>query len=311
MQEFRESIIEYIRNSPDLTLQLAETVGILIFLWLIRFITLRIIQKRMQDKKAIYKWRKNITYITTFLAVIAVGQIWLASVGSIATFLGLLSAGLAIALKEPVTDLAAWLFIIWRRPFDVGDRIQLGNEAKGDVIDIRPFKFTILEIGNWVDAEQSTGRVIHIPNHKVFSFDLANYTSDFEFVWNEIAVLLTFESNWKDAKKILQEIVDNQIKDFVDHAKDQVKRAEKSYLIQYRYLTPIVYTSVKDSGISLTIRYLSDPRNRRSTSQGIWEAVLDAFQQRNDIDFAYPTIRYFSNPEEGKEGTLPNRRPEA
>ncbi|HAW79639.1 MAG TPA: mechanosensitive ion channel protein MscS, partial [Balneola sp.] len=68
-------------------------------------------------------------------------------------YFGLLSAGLAIALKDPVTDLAAWMFIIWRKPFDVGDRIELGK-SKGDVIDIRPFKFTILEIGNWVDADQ-------------------------------------------------------------------------------------------------------------------------------------------------------------
>lgn len=309
MQQYRDTLVEFYRNSPDLTLQIFETLAVLFILWLFRFITLRIVQNRVKEEKTVYKWRKNLTYFTTFLALIAVGQIWLASIGSIATFLGLLSAGLAIALKEPVTDLAAWLFIIWRKPFDIGDRIQLGGEARGDVIDIRPFKFTILEIGNWVDADQSTGRVIHIPNHKVFSFDLANYTSDFEFIWNEISVLITFESDWKKAKKLLQEIVDDQIQDFVEHARDQVKRAAKSYLIQYQYLTPIVYTSVKDSGVSLTIRYLSDPRSRRSTAQGIWEAVLEEFSRHEDIDFAYPTIRYFNNPEEGKKGASPNPHP--
>lgn len=309
MQQYRDTLIEFYRNSPDLTLQIFETLAVLFILWLFRFITLRIVQNRVKEKKTVYKWRKNLTYFTTFLALIAVGQIWLASIGSIATFLGLLSAGLAIALKEPVTDLAAWLFIIWRKPFDVGDRIQLGVEARGDVIDIRPFKFTILEIGNWVDADQSTGRVIHIPNHKVFSSDLANYTSDFEFIWNEISVLITFESDWKKAKKLLKSIVDEQVKDFVEHARDQVKRAEKSYLIQYRYLTPIVYTSVKDSGVSLTMRYLSDPRSRRAAAQGIWESVLEEFRRHEDIDFAYPTIRYFDNPAEGKKGANPSPRP--
>jgi len=232
------------------------------------------------------------------------GQIWFSALGQLGTFLGLLSAGIAIALKDPVTDIAAWLFLMWRKPFDIGDRIQVGN-SKGDVIDIRVFKFTILEIGNWVDADQSTGRVIHVPNHKVFTEDLANYTSDFEFIWNELGVLVTFESDWKKAKEILKEVVEENMHEFVEQARKEVKKAEKSYLIQYRYLTPIVYTDVKNSGINLSIRYLSDPRKRRGISQALWESILERFAEHDDIDFAYPTIRYYDNPKEGKPGTTP------
>lgn len=304
MQEYRDQLTDFIANSPDITMQIIETVGIILFLWILRFIVIRIVQSRVEDTKTLYKWRKNLTYITTFLGLLAIGQVWFAAIGEIGTFLGLLSAGLAIALKDPVSDLAGWLFIIWRKPFDIGDRIQIGN-SKGDVIDLRVFKFTVLEIGNWVDADQSTGRVIHVPNHKVFTEDLANYTSDFEFIWNELQVLVTFESDWKKAKQILQEVVDEGMQGFIEKAREQVKRAEKSYLIQYRYLTPIVYTDVRDSGINLTIRYLSDPRTRRSTSQLLWEGILDRFDEHDDIDFAYPTIRYYDNPKEGKPGTIP------
>jgi small-conductance mechanosensitive channel len=304
MQDFQNSLTEFISNSPNLTVQIAETAGVIVLLWLIRFIALRILRRNVESKKVLYKWRKNITYITFFIGVLIIGQIWFSALGSLGTFLGLLSAGIAIALKDPVTDMAGWLFMIWRKPFDVGDRIQVGN-TKGDVIDVRVFKFTVLEIGNWVDADQSTGRVIHIPNHKVFTDDIANYTSDFEFLWNEMGVLVTFESDWKKAKKILQEIADEACKEFIEHAREEVKKAERSYLIQYRYLTPIVYTGVKDSGINLTIRYLTNPRTRRSISQLLWETILDRFAQHDDIDFAYPTIRYYDNPTEGKSGTTP------
>jgi small-conductance mechanosensitive channel len=75
------------------------------------------------------------------------------------TFLGLVAAGIAVALKDPLTNLAGWLFILWRRPFTAGDRVQIG-EHKGDVIDLRLFRFTLLEIGNWVHADQSTGRLL-------------------------------------------------------------------------------------------------------------------------------------------------------
>lgn len=305
MEELIKNITEFISNSPRLTVQIAETIGVILLLWIIRVIAVRILQRNVENKKVVYKWRKNITYITFFIGFLILGQVWFSALGSLGTFLGLLSAGIAIALKDPVTDIAAWFFLIWRKPFDIGDRVQLGN-SKGDVIDIRVFKFTILEIGNWVDADQSTGRVIHIPNHKVFAEDIANYTSDFEFIWNEMGVLITFESNWKKAKQILQEVVEENMQEFVEQAREEIKKAEKSYLIQYRYLTPIVYTSVKASGINLSIRYLSDPRKRRGVSQAIWETILDRFAENDDIDFAYPTIRYYDNPTEGKPGTIPD-----
>lgn len=304
MEEFINNITEFIAGSPRIAVQIVESLVIILVLWAIRLFVVGVLRRNIENKKTVYKWRKNTTYIAFFIGALILGQIWFAALGSLGTFLGLLSAGIAIALKDPVTDIAAWLFLIWRKPFDIGDRIQVG-QAKGDVIDIRVFKFTILEIGNWVDADQSTGRVIHVPNHKIFSDDIANYTSDFEFIWNEMGVLVTFESNWKKAKQILEEVVEENMQEFVDQAREEVKKAEKSYLIQYRYLTPIVYTSVKDSGINLSIRYLSDPRRRRGISQAIWESVLDRFAEHDDIDFAYPTIRYYNNPMEGKPGTTP------
>ncbi|MGM0545558.1 MAG: mechanosensitive ion channel family protein [Bacteroidota bacterium] len=292
MPDFQARVQEFIYNSPGITYQLILSVIAIVAIWLIRFIAIRIINRKLPEAKAQYKWRKNLTYIAVFLGFLIVGRIWFEGLQSLATFLGLLSAGLAIALRGPVTDFAGWIFLLWRKPFDVGDRIQVG-EMKGDVIDIRVFKFTILEIGNWVHADQSTGRVVHIPNHKVFDNSLANYTSDFEFIWNELEVLVTFESDWKKAKAILQEVADEHLKDFVEQAENQVRRAKKSYLIHYRYLTPTVYTDVRDSGICLTIRHLSNPRRRRSLGQAIWEATLDKLSQHDDIDLAYPTMRIY------------------
>ncbi|HAW81607.1 MAG TPA: mechanosensitive ion channel protein MscS, partial [Balneola sp.] len=156
---------------------------------------------------------------------------------------------------------------------------------------------------NWVDADQSTGRVIHIPNHTVFTEQLANYTSDFQFIWNEIGIMVTFESDWKKAKEILSTIAHEESQDFIEQAKAQIKKAAKSYLIEYRYLTPIVYTNVKDSGVMLSIRYLTDPRRRRGSAQAIWERALDEFSENDSIDLAYPTIRVFNNPKEGKPDT--------
>lgn len=218
--------------------------------------------------------------------------------------MGLLSAGLAIAFKDLLVNFWGWLFILIRKPFVVGDRVEIGG-VTGDVIDIRIFQFSVIEIGNWVDADQSTGRIIHIPNGIIFSKPQANFTAGFEYIWNEVPVLITFESNWKKAKEILTGAVNTHAVHLSEEAERQIKEAAKKFLIFYKKLTPIVYTSVKDSGVMLTMRYLCHVRKRRSSEEAIWEDVLEHFSKCTDIDFAYPTRRFYDNLSEWKTGTLP------
>ena len=134
-----------------------------------------------------------------------IGSVWLSEFKELGTFLGLLSAGIAVALKDPIINFVGWLFIILRRPFTLGDRIQILGHSS-DVIDIRLFQFTLMEIGNWVEADQSTGRIIHVPNGKVFVDTVASYNKGFHYIWNEMPVMITFESNWEKAKNILSVI---------------------------------------------------------------------------------------------------------
>jgi len=226
------------------------------------------------------------------LGILLVGRIWFEGFQSIATFLGLVSAGIAIALKDLLVNLAGWGFILWRRPLEVGDRIQIG-EHRGDVIDIRIFQFTLLEIGNWVHADQSTGRVIHVPNGKVLTDYTANYSKGFQYIWNELPVLVTFESNWKKAKALLAEIAARHAAHLTEEAERQIREVSRRFMIFYSTLKPTVYTSVEDSGVLLTVRYLCEARHRRGSAEAIWEDILDEFGRRDDIDFAYPTQTVF------------------
>lgn len=303
-QDTTQSIEQLLRNAYTDYSNFLETFLIIVVLVAIHFIVNVIVRRQTENDSVRYKWRKNVAYILSFVGFLLIGRIWFEGMASLATFLGLLSAGLAIALRDPVTDMAGWLFLVWRKPFGVGDRIEIGDR-KGDVIDIRFFKFTILEIGNWTKSDQSTGRVIHVPNHYVLQNSIANYTSDFNFIWNEIEIIVTFESDWRKAKEILTEIVNSHSEDYVADAEAQIRRAKKSYLIQYKNLTPIVYTEVVDIGVKLTIRHLSHARRRRGLNQLIWEDVLDRFLKESDIDFAYNTLRIYQNQIEGKPALRP------
>ncbi len=297
------TIIEKVTGiSAGIQIKVFSSLIIILALWFIRFIIVKLIHRSTSDVKTRYVWRKTLTYIAVLLGTLLVGSVWFRGFKQLSTFLGLVSAGIAIALKDPLTNMAGWLFIILRRSFKVGDRIQLGEHA-GDVIDIRLFQFVMLEIGKWVDADQSTGRIIHVPNSKIFTQTLANYTAGFQYIWNEIPVLITFESNWQKAKQLLEKIVRKHTEELGKAAEARIRRASRKFMIFYRNLTPIVYTSVKDSGVLLTLRFLIHPRKRRGIDQGIWEDILTEFNKCTDIDFAYPTRRFYRNDIEGKADT--------
>jgi small-conductance mechanosensitive channel len=144
-----------------------------------------------------------------------------------------------------------------------------------------------------------------VPNHLIFTEALANYNQGFPYIWHEIPVLITFESNWEKAKKMLFEIAQTSSHQFSEAAAKRIKEASKKFMVFYTTLTPTVYTTVKDSGVLLTIRYMTEPRKRRGSEEEIWEAILTRFGKCNDIDFAYPTQRFYDNLQEGKKGTKP------
>lgn len=290
-----KSINDFINNltgiSHETQHKIWVTFVIILVLLALRIIVLRLVWRNTEDVKVRYQWKRVLSFVIPFFGVMMTTLVWVSAIEQFGAFLGLMTAGVAIALKDPLTNLTGWFFILFRKPFVVGDRVQVGNHS-GDIIDIRLFQFTMLEIGNWVDADQSTGRIIHIPNGRVFVEPQANYSSGFEYIWNEIPVIVTFESDWQKAKSILEEIIFAATSNVESLAKEQLKEATKNYMIYYNKLTPIVYTSVKDNGVCLTMRYLCNPRGRRGSVDKIWQNVLTQFAI-NNISFAYPTTRFF------------------
>ncbi|MFC1654674.1 mechanosensitive ion channel family protein [Myxococcota bacterium] len=295
--------------SPDTLAHLLDTIITIVVYLLLRKLLKATILRRVTESNRRYGLSKTISYVLGLIALLVIAKIWLRADISLATYLGILSAGLAIALQDAIANLAGWLFILIRAPFRVGDRIQVGTHA-GDVIDTRLFMFSMLEIGNWVDADQSTGRIIHVPNGRVFKESVTNYTQGFEYIWNEIPVTVTFESDWKKAYEILSGIADEHSEKLDERMAQQVRALAHKFQIHFKHLTPIVWTKVIDYGVTMTIRYLCDPRKRRSSEDTVWKAILEAFARENTIDFAYPTQRFYDNRQEGKpEAGGPSKDP--
>lgn len=277
----------------EMQARLLQTVVVILVILLVRAVVLRVVHRRIEDAQVWFRTRKYATYVAFVVTVLFLVDVWLGGIGGALTYLGIVSAGIAIALTDVLKNLVGWVYIVLRRPFRVGDRIEIGTVA-GDVVDVRVFRFTVLEIRNWVGADQSTGRLVHVPNGLVFTESVANFTEGFPFIWDEIGVLVTFESDWELGERLLRDQLTAHAPD-VDARKmaGQLRRAAQDYFIRYTHLDPNVYVDVKDSGVLLTGRYLVGVRERRGVSDRLWRGVLGALAEHPTVELAYPTVRTF------------------
>ncbi len=266
--------------------RVALSLAVLAILWLLRWLVLRLALRKQRDPLTRYNWHRGASYVTAALGVVLLARIWFGGLGSVATYLGLVSAGVLIALQGLLQDLVAWLYLVIRKPLEVGDRVEIRG-IKGDVADIHFFQFTLMEVGNWVEAEHSTGRVVHLPNRLIWSEPLANYERGFPYIWCETAVPMALDADWRGAKALLLEIVQRAHAQWNTGVEQSATGANGRLLVYTPRFTPAVYTRVTQQGIVLTLRYLSRARARRDMEQAIWEAILEALALHPDMRLAW------------------------
>ncbi|NIS75834.1 MAG: mechanosensitive ion channel [Deltaproteobacteria bacterium] len=310
-QEKTLSILKYISNQIGIDADILNRVIVTILIFLTYLFLRRVLNAllidRTQDSQVRYLATKLTNYVLSFLVLVIIGSIWLRGTGLLA-YVGILSAGLAIALQDLVVNFAGWLFILFRRPFALGNRIEIGKHM-GDVIDVRMFMFSLMEVGVWTGGDQSTGRVIHIPNGWIFKQSITNYNEAFNYIWNELSLTITFESNWEKAKEILTYIVNEFSEETMETFHQELRNASRKYMIFFRHIYPSVWTQITDYGVTFYLRYICEPTKRRETDSHLWEMVLSAFSEHHDIDYAYPTTRFFDNKIEGKKELAGETRP--
>jgi len=245
-------------------------------------LTSKVLFKTIKSTSVYYNLRKRFYYLFTVILIIMIILLWSESKLDLTTYMGFISAGIAIALREIFTNIAAWFIIIFQKPFEVGDRITVNGQS-GDIIDIKLFQIVVVEVSSRDFGEQSTGRIVHIPNNFLFIHSITNANKGFEYIWNEIEVRLSLDSDWEEAKRILGEIINRHAQHMTKEAEDKLYEASKKYLLYYNNLTPIVFLNVKPGYIVLNVRYLCEPRQARVTENDIWKEILIETKTQGNI----------------------------
>ena len=201
----------------------------------------------------------------------------LAALGLSAAFVGMV---LGWSLQAPVTGIAAWLMIILKRPFRIGDRIIIAGII-GDVIDINLTHIVLNQVGGTVGGEEKSGRGVLIPNATLFQQVIYNYTLESNYILDEVLVRLTFDSDFDLAERICI---------------DAAREASKDIIAETKF-EPSIRCEFFESGVLLRLRYQSKPSERQKLSTAITRTVLREFKSQFDkVQFCYPhsVVRYKS-----------------
>ncbi|KEH85964.1 mechanosensitive ion channel protein [Clostridium novyi A str. BKT29909] len=283
MQKLILNLTDEFKNT-NIVIKLIITLLIICIIYFLIKSICNIIDKSNFCSKDTIKYKKVISSTFKFVCIILILPIWMYDYKDLFAFLGIFSAAIAFACRDVVGNFIGWITIHTQKPFEMGDRIKIGNSL-GDVLEIGWFYTTIIEVTTTDNKTygQSTGRLISIPNIKLLTKEIINETNSFPYTWIEISTVVSMDSNWKKAKEIILSIASRRLGNVEEEAKDALDIASKTLPINYQNLSHTIYTSIDDGKIVLTLRFICRARNFRNLHHYITEDILTEFLKHNDI----------------------------
>lgn len=236
------------------------------------------VAKKVEDKDIRYKARKSINLLSYVVILIVVMTIFSEQMTNLAVIIGALSVGIGFALRELIQSLLGWMAISLWGMYKIGERIQMGG-VMGDIIDISPLTTTVMECGGWVKADLYTGRVVSLSNSLIFKEHIINYTANFSFLWDEIVIPVSLDSDHKMARQLINAVA-HQVLDSVNRQNQHAWIAySQQHLVDEVSCEPAVTMSFDANWIEFTLRYVVDHRQRRVVKDRLFTHILEQVAQ--------------------------------
>lgn len=234
----------------------------------------RSITRRITNPEQRRRFRKLNSLVGFTLLTLSAAFVFSNSLASLTVSLGVAGAAVAFALQQVLASAVAWIQISAGRVYGVGDRVKMGGVI-GDVIHINVFLTTLMEVGgDWIQADQYSGRVVRIPNSAIYKDPIFNYSADFEYVWDELKVPIRYGSDRVKAVALLQEAIDPLAESATSAMREHWQKLKDDYAIEDAKLEPSVFLLSNDNWLEYSIRYLVHYKSRRTTKSELCERVV-------------------------------------
>ncbi len=233
--------------------------------------------------------RQGISLVTAVILIFGSLSIWFNDPGRLASAFGLFSAGLAFALQQVVTAVAGYFVILRGSTFTVGDRISMGG-VRGDVLRLGFIQTTIMEMGQphsvetadpamWVKSRQFTGRIVTVSNSRIFSEPVFNYTRDFPFIWEEMAIPIGYHADRARAERILLDAAKKHATDPSAMAVEAKRDLQRRFGVEPIDLEPRVFYRLTDNWLELTVRFIVGTHRIRDAKDAMSRHIIGEFDR--------------------------------
>jgi len=292
MEKINQWFLEY-----PLLQSIIKYIVIVVFVLLcVQFIR-RFLKKNIANTSVRYKSQKGIELIGYFVLAFITVLYFTGSIKDFTVTLGLLSAGLAFTLQELILSIAGSVYIFVVKVYEPGDRIEI-NGIKGDVIDVDSIYTTMMEIGQWVESDNYTGRIVKLSNAFVFKGPVYNYSKDFPFIWDEFNLPIRYGSDIDLAKSIIIKAATTTLAEYTKASKDQWKEVVNKYYIEDAMVEPTLATTLTDNWIKFNLRYIVDYKKRRITKHILNDLIRTEIEATNGkVVLASQTIELIKIPD--------------
>ena len=279
-------------NVPEFVGDILPPILVLIAIIILHRITRRVVFRAMQHERRedaeIRQVQSMLKYSFMLLGVIFVIVSFSGSLAAMGMSAAFISMVLGWSLQRPVTGIAAWIMVMIKRPFEIGDRIIIQG-VRGDVLDISPTHILLGEVGGTIGGEESSNRGILIPNAVLFDQMVINYavSEEAKHILDEVPVRISYDSDYRLAQQTL-----------IDCAAEVTRE-----IVEETGQMPFTRAEFFDSGVMMRLRYKSIAVERQRISSEIVGRIVEAFGQSDQLGFAYPraSIEYRS----GGDRSLP------
>ena len=270
--------------------QLYQTALAFAIVYLIFWVVIdRVGRKWIRESKTRYTFQKAVS-ILAILILLGIGvRIWVEDAQALLVSYGIIAAGLAIALQDTFKNFVGGIAITLWGDYRVGDRVEIAG-VYGDVMDVGLMSTTLMELGEWVDGDQPTGRITIVPNSYSFTQVVHNYTKDHSFIWDELTLPIAYDSDWRAAAGIVKSIIDRETGETSTKADREIELIGEKYYLPKKVTEPAIFLALTDNWIQLKIRFVTDVRSRREMQDRLSRMILEEIEKHPNIRVASTTL---------------------
>jgi small-conductance mechanosensitive channel len=233
-------------------------------------------------------------------------------------FLGtaFVSAALIFTLQEPLLNVVGWMIVTVMGLYKLGDRVELNN-TRGYVVEVTPMNTTLREFGGVLYGDNFTGRYVTVPNSYVLKGNVFNYTKDTPFVWDQIGISVTYESDLKLAERMILDVAEETVGPMMRENRALLRaKYEFADLADYMAEEPKVGWAFGASAIELNLLYFCPAFAKGTYRTRLVKRIFEKIMAEPQVQFAYPHVQFVSPtgespPEEkgkAKEAERPKER---